>query len=268
MIANIALPAFFPHSLATFLGIFVIAAIEGWFLMRGLKLPYAVSYRHALAANWRSTVAGIPLAWVLWMVGLVPVAYGGAALGIQPHPAVVSTLFQTALSGGAIPTEWTLVGSAGARLVLLVPFCMGSVWIERRTLKRRLPDGDVALLSKAVIRGNLASYSLFLILGVVALWGAMVNLPEQRARFEELREKQERSREQRSQFQEEPGGEVEEAGSGPQWERTGMEKTGLDPEARDGQNERAKRVANHEVNDGSVAMAVSWAYARHQGAGS
>lgn len=53
MLANVALPSFLPHSLATLIGILAIAAIEGWFVMKGLQLSYAESYRHALNANWK-----------------------------------------------------------------------------------------------------------------------------------------------------------------------------------------------------------------------
>jgi hypothetical protein len=90
MLANVALPAFLPHGLATLVGILVIAAIEGWFLMRGIKLRYGESYRHSLAANWMSTIAGIPLAWLLWIAGLIPVTIGLSAIGIDPHPAVTA----------------------------------------------------------------------------------------------------------------------------------------------------------------------------------
>lgn len=61
MLANVALPSFLPHSFATLIGIFAIAAIEGWFVMRILRLGYAESYRHALNANWKSTIAGSAL---------------------------------------------------------------------------------------------------------------------------------------------------------------------------------------------------------------
>jgi hypothetical protein len=137
MLANVALPAFLPHGLATLVGILVIAAIEGWFLMRGIKLRYGESYRHSLAANWMSTIAGIPLAWLLWLAGLIPVTIGLSAIGIDPHPAVTSTLMQTAMSGGMVPTEWMNVGSSAAWILMLIPFWFGSVWIERRTIMKR-----------------------------------------------------------------------------------------------------------------------------------
>lgn len=189
MLANVALPAFLPHAAATLVGIFVIAAIEGWFVMSILNLKYTESYRHSLVANWMSTMAGIPLAWLLWIAGLIPITMGLSALGVFSHPAVQSTLLQTALFGGMMPTEWMYVGSAAAWIIMLVPFWLGSVWIERRTLKKRLPQCDPAQVSKAVIRGNLVSYSLFLLIGIVSLSAALADLPNQRARFQEIEER-------------------------------------------------------------------------------
>lgn len=197
MLANVALPSFLPHSFATLFGILVIAGIEGWFVMKGLRLSYAESYRHALNANWKSTIVGIPFAWLLWIVGLIPISLGASVVGLETHPAVVSTAMQTAFFGGMMPTEWMNVGSAAAWLVMLIPFWMGSVWIERRTLGKRLPEHDRAQISNAVVRGNLATYSIFLIFGVIALTNAMAALPNQKQRFREFRERQDAYRKQR-----------------------------------------------------------------------
>jgi hypothetical protein len=197
MLANVALPAFLPHSFATLIGMLVIAAIEGWFIMRALDLKFAESYQHALNANWKSTIAGIPLAWLLWVAGLIPITMGLSAIGVESHPAVQSTLMQTAMFGGMMPTEWLNVGSAAAWLVMLVPFWLGSVWIERRTITKRLPDLDAEKISKAIVRGNLASYTIFLIIGLVTLSSAIDDLPNQQARFEEHRERRERWKQQR-----------------------------------------------------------------------
>jgi|GEM_PF-1894901 len=197
MLANVALPSFLPHSFATLIGILVIAAIEGWFVMTALRLSYSESYRHALNANWKSTIAGIPLAWLLWIAGLIPISMGLAAVGLEAHPAVVSTAMQTAFFGGMMPTEWMNVGSAAAWIVMLIPFWMGSVWIERRTLAKRLPDRDPSQISSAVVRGNLASYSIFLIFGLISLSAAIADLPNQKQHFKEFRERQEVYRKQR-----------------------------------------------------------------------
>lgn len=192
MLANIALPSFLPHSFATLVGLFVIAGIEGWFVMRIVRVGYAESYRHALSANLMSTLIGIPFAWVLWIVGLIPISMGLSALGLEAHPAVVSTFMQTAVFGGMMPTEWMHVGGAVAWMVMLIPFWMGSVWMERQVMIKRLPDREDSKITKAVVCGNLASYSIFLIFGLVALANALIELPDQKARYEEFRENQER----------------------------------------------------------------------------
>lgn len=194
MLANVALPAFLPHSLATLLGILVIAAIEGLFISRHLTLAYRESYSLAIDANIKSTVVGIPVAWLLWLTGLVPVSQGIALLGLEVNPALASTATQTVLAGGFMPDEWTDVGFAAAWLLMLVPYWMGSVWIERRIILKRRPDCDSRRLSKAVMAGNLASYSLFLVVGVVALFKALEKLPEERTFWEKRRVELEENR--------------------------------------------------------------------------
>lgn len=196
MLANVALPSFLPHSFATLIGILVITAIEGWFVMKILRLSYSESYRHALIANWKSTIVGIPFAWLLWIAGLIPISMGFSAVGLEAHPAVASTAMQTAFFGGMMPTEWMNVGSAAAWIVMLIPFWMGSVWIERRTLTKRLPDCARSQISTAVVRGNLASYSIFFVLGVFALSTAIADMPKQKQRFKELHERHEAYRQQ------------------------------------------------------------------------
>ena len=207
MLANLALPTFLPHSFATLTGILVIAAIEGWILMRVLHLGYAESYRHALKANWMSTIYGIPLAWLLWVAGLIPISMAVSAFGVRAHPVVGFTMIQTAFFIGMIPNEWINVGRAAALIVMLVPFWMGSVWIERRTLMQRLPKYERSQISKAVVCANLASYSLFLAFGVFSLSTAIADLPKQRERVREIRELQERYKRQQGEQEapEQPG---------------------------------------------------------------
>lgn len=192
IVANVALPAFSPHSFATALGILIIAGIEAWFLSRRLSLGFRRSYALAMAANWKSTLVGIPFAWLLWSVGLLPISIGLDALGLIDHPAARSTLLQTFWFGGLLPDEWTKIGRAAASIVSLIPFWLGSVWIERRTIRGNLPDHDAAEISKAVIQGNLATYSLFLALGIFSLVGAFKSFPEDQKRHQEREEFQKR----------------------------------------------------------------------------
>jgi len=130
------------------------------------------------------------------LAGLIPISMGLSAIGLEAHPVVTSTAMQTAFFGGMMPTEWMNVGSAAAWIVMLIPFWLGSVWIERRTLTKRLPDCEPSRISSAVVRGNLTSYSLFLIFGVITLSSAIADLPNQKQHFKEFREHQETYRNQ------------------------------------------------------------------------
>jgi len=113
-------------------------------------------------------------------------------MGLQPHSVVEVTLIQTLFFGGVVTNEWSSVGSAVAWIVMLVPFWLGSVWIERRSLIKRLPNYERSQISKAVIRGNLVSYFLFLLLGAYMLSDALVNFPDQKP--EQYEERLERAR--------------------------------------------------------------------------
>lgn len=70
---------------------------------------------------------------------------------------------------------------------MLVPYWLGSVWIERRAILKRRPDIDARRLSKAVLIGNLASYAIFFVFGVVGLCRALEDLPNKRAHSEARR---------------------------------------------------------------------------------
>lgn len=190
ILANVALPAFFPHSLAALVGIFAIAAIEALFLKRILAANYPDCYSASLSANLQSTFVGIPLAWLLWVVGLVPVSWGLSALGLEMHPLITATTIQTAFFGGIIPSEWTAIGSSLAWIVLLIPFLLGSIWIERKVVSKRFPDCDIRKVSEAVILGNISSYTVFFLLGVYGLVSAVGDYPRQKERFEAFRARQ------------------------------------------------------------------------------
>ena len=124
MLANVALPAFIPHFIWCLLGIFFIAALEAVFLKRGLKLPYPESYWLTLSANFRSTLVGIPVAWIFWLAGAIPVTFVSGLLPFEIHPAVSTSYLHSIIVGGMMPSEWSYVGWAAGYLISLVPFCL------------------------------------------------------------------------------------------------------------------------------------------------
>lgn len=180
ILANVAIPTFFSHSALSLVGLVVIAAVEAVFLFRiGVGL-YRDCYRAALEANVWSTFLGIPLAWLLWTVGLIPVMWGADILGMESHPLIARIAIGTFIQGGMIPSEWTHIGREVGMMLMLVPFFFGSVWMERKIYLRRFPGIDRVEITRAVRKGNLTSYLFFLLLSLVGVWNAILHYPEQK----------------------------------------------------------------------------------------
>jgi hypothetical protein len=145
-----------------------------------------------------------PLCLAAVLGGLIPVSMGLAVLGVKTPPGVSYTLMHTVVVGGILPSEWTDVGSAAAWIVMLVPFWMGSVWIEARTIQRRLLECDSTQIRKAVVRGNLASYGIFLILGLGTLATALADLPHRKAEYEARQERRNQLQSERTKASQPP----------------------------------------------------------------
>ena len=123
MLANVALPSFFPHSILTMLGVLVIAAIEGFLLSRWIRYSFVASYKLSMKANLWSTFLGIPIAWGLWLAGMLPISFLVSHFDMEIHPVVAESVRQSVLFGGIMPSEWNAIGAAAGSLVILIRPC-------------------------------------------------------------------------------------------------------------------------------------------------
>ena len=204
-LANIVIPSFFPYTAGSLVGLVIIAALEAIVLSRVIGFGYWKSYGTALYANLFTTFVGIPFAWILWLLGLMPIAWGVSQLGLDIHPLVGAVTAKTVfLAGTATFTEWDEVAAALALILLLIPFFIGSVWMELRIISKRWPGQDRQKLRKAVIVANACSYAIFLMLGAYLLFAAIVRLPEARQEVMEWRARLERQEKARLERQENP----------------------------------------------------------------
>ena len=183
------------------MGLVIIAALEAIVLSRVIGFGYWKSYGTALYANIFTTFVGIPFAWILWLLGLMLVAWGVSQLGLDIHPLVGAVTAKTVFLAGTAPVtewaEWDEVAAALALILLLIPFFIGSVWMELRIISKIWPDQDRRKLRKAVIVANACSYAIFLMLGAYLLFAAFVRLPEARQEVMDWRarlERQEKAR--------------------------------------------------------------------------
>ena len=142
-----------------------IIIIESLYIQRSLKLSFGRTLKVMSIANIESTLIGIPITWVAWVIIEIILGYMGTLVFENLHvslPESASLLF--ALTVGAAwltPAESNLYWMVPtASLVLLIPFFYVSWLLERRRTKRLLKEYDPANIKKATFIANLCSYGL------------------------------------------------------------------------------------------------------------
>ncbi|MES9970698.1 MAG: hypothetical protein ABW092_11750 [Candidatus Thiodiazotropha sp.] len=144
------------------LSIIPIILLEALYLGRRLGLKAARAAKTATISNLVSTLAGVPLTWLLLVV-LQIVTGGGRAFGLDTVLGkVLAVTFQAAW---LIPYEsdlYWMIPAAG--LVLLVPFFFVSWWSEYWVSKKILEDHPAQRVKLTVRNANLMTYAL------LALW--------------------------------------------------------------------------------------------------
>jgi hypothetical protein len=145
----------------------LVASIEAVVLARLLQIQPFESFVTSAKANWRSTIAGLPAGWCMALAGLIPA--GVLAYFLPPpyrDPAFQIIAF-TAVTGGIIPTRFSMIAMAAASLILLVPYYVATVRVERKAVEARHPEIDPKQVAVAVRWANRLSYS---VLALLVLW--------------------------------------------------------------------------------------------------
>ncbi len=137
------------------------------YLSRKLGLKAASAVKTTTISNLVSTLAGVPLTWLL-LVLVQMVAGGGGAFGLDTMLGkVLSVTFQAAW---LIPYEselYWMIPVAG--LVLLVPFFFVSWWSEYLVTKKILQDHPAQTVKVVVRNANIITYTL-LVLWPIGFW--------------------------------------------------------------------------------------------------
>lgn len=144
------------------LALIPIVFIESLFVCRIPSLKFAEAFKGLAIANIASTILGIPIAWAL-MLGLELVTTGGFAHGMKTPLAMLAAV--TLQAAWLIPYEEHLYWMLPAAVTtLLIPSFVISVFIERLCLILRWKHLERRLVSREVVRANVYSYLLLLVL--------------------------------------------------------------------------------------------------------
>ena len=156
--ANAGLPMLLLIMPAFAIALLPIILVESLYISRRLALSLVFTAKIATAANLVSTVAGIPLTWLILVVAQIATG-GGGAYGVDTLAGKI--LAVTWQAPWLIPYEnemdWMI---PVASIVLLVPFFFVSWWVEYRVTRKMLKNAAFATLKSMICRANLISYCL------------------------------------------------------------------------------------------------------------
>jgi hypothetical protein len=139
-----------------------VVIIEAFVGVRRIGLAWPAALRTATIANLWSTFLGIPIVWVLLLA--LEFLVGGVAslLNLSNRWEYVLFPFMIAWVGGE--DVWTIYF---AFVLLAIPFCLASIWIERKVALRTLTEAPVADVRAWVRDANIWSYT-FLVVAAAA----------------------------------------------------------------------------------------------------
>ena len=146
-----------------------VIILEALLIRRWLPLSYRQTFKGTAAANVVSTLAGVPLAWLMLLatefaVGL-PMVIAADKLHLNPDEPVLRVIFMLVSSawieGEGDSMKWIIPACIA---ILLVPCFFLSVWIESKVCFGLWNNLDREAIRRGVYRSNLASYAALFIL--------------------------------------------------------------------------------------------------------
>ena len=156
-LANVAIPTLIPHWIFGVFALIPVILVEALVILWRHRLAFRASLAASAVANLRSTLLGIPLAWLTFVALSFPIALGAQKLG--GGTSTITWIWSECLMLGArykiaARTEFL------ASMTLLFPYYVMSVLMERRTLLRRLNGLSLATATRTSLLMNLVSYSI------------------------------------------------------------------------------------------------------------
>jgi len=157
-LANVGLPMIFWQMPVAAIALLPVVVLESLIAVLILKQPFRPVLLRVFAANALSTFVGIPIAWVVMFIFNIllntidPRRHGYDT----PWDAFESLIRQAAWLFPSDGHMFWLIPAA--TLVLLLPYFLVSIFIERWLLRRTFPDIEPYRLNLAAWLTNAASY--------------------------------------------------------------------------------------------------------------
>lgn len=160
--ANMGIPMLALAWPAYWIGFIPVVLLEGFMAQRIAGLPISTALKVSAVGNLWSTALGVPVVWAVLLGIEMVVGMSAGALGAQGVWNYILFPFMIAWLG---PTEniWLVYL---AFVLLAIPFCVASIWIEIKVARKMAPEIPVEMHRKWVARANIVSYILLVICAV------------------------------------------------------------------------------------------------------
>lgn len=176
VLANVMIPTVAEHVVIMLILLIPVALIEAVVLARRHFLKYAESFRLSLRANLRSTFVGIPLGYVFALAGVIPAGLFAGLLPEKTKSVIGAILFNAVGRGGTRPNELDDVGFFLGTLLVMIPYFLVTLRVERKMIVKNRPELDTPSLTATVRIMNEITYGLLALPLVIGAVGAVMKL--------------------------------------------------------------------------------------------
>ncbi|MBI5365590.1 MAG: hypothetical protein HZA54_01025 [Planctomycetes bacterium] len=163
LLANVAIPSIAIHVVVMLVLLLPVTIAEGIVLMWRHPLSQAEAMGLALRANLRSTLAGLPVGYLCALAGIIPAGIFASLLPPGPRSVIGLILAKTVFIGGMFPNDADDLGFFVGTVLVMLPYYLVTVKVERACLARRRGDLDPERLAMTVRIMNGVTYGLLLI---------------------------------------------------------------------------------------------------------
>ena len=170
ILANVMIPTVAEHVVVMLVLLIPVTLIEAVVLARRHLLKYVESLNLSFRANLRSTVVGLPLGYVLALLGVIPAGFFTTLLPERIGSVIGIILFNAIGHGGTRPNKLDDVGFFLGTLLVMIPYFFVTLRVERKVIAKRKPELDTPSLTKTVRIMNDIPYG---ILAVPIVIGAL-----------------------------------------------------------------------------------------------
>ena len=176
ILANVMIPTVAEHVVVMLVLLLPVALIEAVVLGRRHLLKFAEALTLSFQANLRSTLVGLPLGYLFAWLGIIPAGLFASLLPKHILSPISAVLMNVVGHGGMIPNKFDSLAYFLGTLIVMVPYYLVTLRVERKVIINRRADLDTPALSVTVRLMNGITYALLSLPIVIGAICAGMNL--------------------------------------------------------------------------------------------